>query len=80
MRRQGVQLATMRKLARYWETKHDWRVAEARLNSYPQFVTEIGVGGAAALREGGARGVQIVAVAREQYRVTQENGTEEDVR
>ena len=38
---QGVQLATMRELARYWETKHDWRKAEARLNSYPQFVTEI---------------------------------------
>jgi pimeloyl-ACP methyl ester carboxylesterase len=38
---QGVQLATMRELARYWQTKHDWRKAEARLNSYPQFVTQI---------------------------------------
>jgi pimeloyl-ACP methyl ester carboxylesterase len=38
---QGVRLATMRSLARYWETRHDWRKAEARLNSYPQFVTKI---------------------------------------
>ena len=38
---QGVQLSTMRKLASYWQTKHDWRKIEARLNSYPQFVTEI---------------------------------------
>jgi pimeloyl-ACP methyl ester carboxylesterase len=38
---QGVQLATMRELARYWETNHDWRKVEARLNSYPQFMTEI---------------------------------------
>ena len=38
---QGVQLATMRELARYWETKHDWRKIEARLNSYPQFMTDI---------------------------------------
>jgi pimeloyl-ACP methyl ester carboxylesterase len=38
---QGVRLATMRKLAHYWVTKHDWRKAEARLASYPQFVTRI---------------------------------------
>ena len=38
---QGVQLATMRKLARYWETEHDWRKVEARLNALPQFMTEI---------------------------------------
>ena len=38
---QGVQLATMRELARYWETKHDWRKIEARLNALPQFVTDI---------------------------------------
>jgi pimeloyl-ACP methyl ester carboxylesterase len=38
---QGVQLATMRKLARYWETDHDWRTVEARLNALPQFMTAI---------------------------------------
>ena len=38
---QGVQLATTRKLADYWATDHDWRKAEARLNAYPQFMTEI---------------------------------------
>ncbi len=38
---QGVQLKTMQDLARYWEKSHDWRKAEARLNSYPQFVTTI---------------------------------------
>src|ERR671933_1263159 len=38
---QGVQLATMQKLARYWETEHDWRKVEARLNALPQFMTEI---------------------------------------
>jgi len=38
---QGVQLATMRALASYWETQHDWRRAEAALNAYPQFLTEI---------------------------------------
>jgi pimeloyl-ACP methyl ester carboxylesterase len=40
-RSQGVQLATMRELARYWSTEYDWRKAEARLNAYPQFVTKI---------------------------------------
>jgi pimeloyl-ACP methyl ester carboxylesterase len=38
---QGVQLATMEALAAYWATKHDWRKAEARLNSFPNFITEI---------------------------------------
>jgi pimeloyl-ACP methyl ester carboxylesterase len=38
---QGVQLATMEKLARHWATQYDWRTCEARLNSYPQFLTEI---------------------------------------
>lgn len=38
---QGVQLATMKKLARYWETEHDWRKVEARLNALPQFMTTI---------------------------------------
>jgi pimeloyl-ACP methyl ester carboxylesterase len=38
---QGVPLATIRELARYWATDYDWRKAEARLNALPQFVTEI---------------------------------------
>jgi pimeloyl-ACP methyl ester carboxylesterase len=38
---QGVQLATMQKLARYWATDYDWRKVEARLNAVPQFVTTI---------------------------------------
>jgi pimeloyl-ACP methyl ester carboxylesterase len=38
---QGVQLATTQALAKYWATEHDWRKAEARLNSFPQFITEI---------------------------------------
>jgi hypothetical protein len=38
---QGVQLATTRELARYWETEHDWRKVEARLNALPQFLTQI---------------------------------------
>ena len=38
---QGTQLATIRKLARYWSTEYDWRKVEARLNSYPNFITEI---------------------------------------
>ncbi len=38
---QGVPLATMQKLARYWATEYDWRKVEARLNSYPNFITEI---------------------------------------
>jgi len=38
---QGVQLATMRKVADYWRTAYDWRKCETRLNAFPQFVTEI---------------------------------------
>ena len=38
---QGVQLATMQALARYWATEYDWRKIEAKLNAYPQFITEI---------------------------------------
>src|SRR5688500_5683138 len=40
-RSQGVQLATMKELARYWTTEYDWRKCEARLNALPQFTTEI---------------------------------------
>jgi len=40
-RSQGVQLATMRELARYWASDYDWRTCEARLNAVPQFTTEI---------------------------------------
>ncbi len=38
---QGVQLATIQKLARYWATDYDWHKAEAKLNAQPQFVTTI---------------------------------------
>jgi len=38
---QGVQLATVRELARYWQAKYDWRKFEARLNALPQFMTTI---------------------------------------
>src|SRR3954452_14319123 len=38
---QGVPLATMQKLARYWATEYDWRNVEARLNALPNFITEI---------------------------------------
>jgi pimeloyl-ACP methyl ester carboxylesterase len=40
-RSQGVQLATIQELARYWTTEYDWRKCEARLNALPQFTTEI---------------------------------------
>jgi pimeloyl-ACP methyl ester carboxylesterase len=40
-RSQGVQLATMQELARYWRTDYDWRACEARLNALPQFTTEV---------------------------------------
>jgi pimeloyl-ACP methyl ester carboxylesterase len=40
-RSQGVQLATIQELARYWATGYDWRACEARLNALPQFTTEI---------------------------------------
>ena len=38
---QGVQLATLQELARYWAADYDWRTCEARLNALPQFTTEI---------------------------------------
>jgi pimeloyl-ACP methyl ester carboxylesterase len=38
---QGVQLATMQKLAKYWATDYNWRKCEARLNAVPNFITEI---------------------------------------
>ncbi|MGH8868767.1 MAG: epoxide hydrolase family protein [Actinomycetes bacterium] len=40
-RSQGVQLATVKELARYWTNEYGWRKAEARLNGLPQFMTEI---------------------------------------
>jgi pimeloyl-ACP methyl ester carboxylesterase len=40
-RSQGVQLALLRELARYWQTDYDWRKAEGKLNALPQFTTEI---------------------------------------
>src|SRR4026207_1660812 len=38
---QGVPLATIQKLARYWGTDYDWRKFETKLNGLPQFITEI---------------------------------------
>src|SRR5215204_4883827 len=38
---QGVPLATMQELARYWATDYDWRKGEAKLKALPQFITEI---------------------------------------
>jgi pimeloyl-ACP methyl ester carboxylesterase len=38
---QGVQFATMQKLAQYWATDYDWRKIESKLNALPQFITEI---------------------------------------
>src|SRR3984893_8557436 len=38
---QGVQLATIQELARYWATDYDWRRCEAKLNALPHFMTEI---------------------------------------
>ena len=40
-RSQGVQLAVVQNIARYWATEYDWRKVEAKLNSYPQFITNI---------------------------------------
>src|SRR4051812_4516510 len=40
-RSQGVQLATFQPLMEYWGSGYDWRKAEAKLNSLPQFITEI---------------------------------------
>src|SRR5580693_8745433 len=38
---QGVPLATIKDLARYWAADYDWRKIEAKLNALPQFITEI---------------------------------------
>src|SRR5687767_4482116 len=38
---QGVPLATMQKLARYWAEEYDWRKVEAKLNALPNFITEV---------------------------------------
>lgn len=38
---QGAKLASMQELAKYWGTTYDWRKAEAKLNAYPQFITNI---------------------------------------
>jgi hypothetical protein len=38
---QGVPLAMMQELARYWAADYDWRKCEAKLNALPQFMTEI---------------------------------------
>src|SRR5580698_9012955 len=38
---QGVPLAMIQELARYWAADHDWRTCEAKLNALPQFMTEI---------------------------------------
>jgi pimeloyl-ACP methyl ester carboxylesterase len=38
---QGVRLATVQRLVRYWANEYDWRKIEAKLNSYPNFITEI---------------------------------------
>jgi hypothetical protein len=38
---QGVRLATIQDLARYWGKDYDWRKCEAKLNALPQFITEI---------------------------------------
>jgi pimeloyl-ACP methyl ester carboxylesterase len=40
-RSQGVQLATLQALTKYWTSEYDWRKCEARLNALPQFITEI---------------------------------------
>jgi pimeloyl-ACP methyl ester carboxylesterase len=40
-RSEGVQLKTLKELARYWTTQYDWSKAEAKLNALPQFTTEI---------------------------------------
>src|SRR5271165_1537453 len=38
---QGVPLKTIKQLLQYWQTGYDWRKVEAKLNSYPNFITEI---------------------------------------
>src|SRR5262245_375844 len=38
---QGVQLNVIQAVARYWATEYDWRKIEAKMNAYPNFITEI---------------------------------------
>jgi pimeloyl-ACP methyl ester carboxylesterase len=38
---QGVRLETVQQVLRHWQTQHDWRKVEARLNALPQYITEI---------------------------------------
>jgi Epoxide hydrolase N terminus len=38
---QGVQLAKLQELVRYWGTDYDWRKVEAKLNALPMLVTEV---------------------------------------
>jgi len=38
---QGVRLAKLQELVRYWGTDYDWRKAEVKLNALPQFVTRV---------------------------------------
>ena len=38
---QGVPLKTIEQVLRYWQTDYDWRKVEAKINSYPNFITEI---------------------------------------
>ena len=38
---QGTQLGTLKALAQYWATEYDWRRCEAKINSFPHFITEI---------------------------------------
>jgi pimeloyl-ACP methyl ester carboxylesterase len=40
-RSQGIRLSNMQEILRYWGSEYDWRKAEAKLNAYPQFLTEI---------------------------------------
>lgn len=40
-RSQGVQIASLKRLVRYWQTEYDWRNVEARLNALPQFITTL---------------------------------------
>jgi hypothetical protein len=41
MTRRACSSATIQKLADYWTSQHDWRKVEARLNSFPNFITSI---------------------------------------
>ena len=37
----GIPVEYLRELARYWREDYNWRAAEAKLNAFPQFITEI---------------------------------------